>query len=88
MEATIQKWGNSQGVRLPKFILEAVNWKEGERINIKTEKDRIVIEKIEPQKKTIEELFAGYDGDYTPEVIEWGAPLNLARKLESSGLQA
>ena len=75
MEATIQKWGNSQGVRRPKVMLEDVKGKEGERINKKTEKDRIVIEKIEPQKKTIEELFAGYDGDYIPEEIDWGAPV-------------
>ena len=38
MTTTIQKWGNSQGIRLPKHILEALNWHEGEKLDIKTEK--------------------------------------------------
>ena len=26
MTTTIHKWGNSQGNRLPMYILEAINW--------------------------------------------------------------
>lgn len=29
---TIQKWGNSQGIRIPKSILKAVNWKADEEL--------------------------------------------------------
>ena len=32
MKTTIQKWGNSQGVRIPKAILDTVEWKENEKI--------------------------------------------------------
>ena len=34
MTTTIQKWGNSQGVRIPKIILDTVNWAEEEQIMI------------------------------------------------------
>ena len=38
MTTTIQKWGNSQGVRIPKIILDTVNWVEDEQIMIVVEK--------------------------------------------------
>ena len=31
MTTTIQKWGNSQGVRIPKTLLDTVNWAEDEQ---------------------------------------------------------
>lgn len=31
MQATIQKWGNSQGIRIPKAFLEALGIRENDR---------------------------------------------------------
>ena len=28
MSVTIQKWGNSQGIRIPKAIVEELRWRE------------------------------------------------------------
>jgi len=75
MITTIQKWGNSQGIRLPKIILENVNMKEGESVEIITYDDTIVIKRAPGNRKTIIELFAGYEGDYIPEEIDWGEPV-------------
>ncbi len=73
---TIQKWGNSQGIRLPKFLLEALSWRENEAITIETIDNKIVIEKlVTPQKQTLAQLFADFDGTYTPEDIQWGEPV-------------
>ncbi len=75
MNGTIQKWGNSQGVRLPKPILDALKWSTNDKITIKTQDNKIVIELAEPKKhKTIKELFKEYDGNYVCEEIDWGGP--------------
>ena len=63
MKTTIKKWGNSQGVRIPKDILDTVNWKENEQIVILVDKGRIIMEKAR-HRKNIKELFENYEGKY------------------------
>lgn len=41
MYTTIQKWGNSHAVRLPKGILEVADLSENDRVEIKAENDCI-----------------------------------------------
>ena len=73
MTTKIQKWGNSQGIRLPKYLLEMLKWSENEQISVKAQENRIVIERVEyNRKKTINELFEGYDEEYVAEEIDWG----------------
>lgn len=74
MTTSIQKWGNSQGVRIPKYLLDAVKLTTNDEIVIRAENNTLIIEKAptEHSRKTIKELFADYDGDYTPEEINWG----------------
>lgn len=75
MTTTIQKWGNSQGVRIPKAILDTVKWNENEQIIILVENDKIVIEKAKNKKrKNINELFEDYKGKYEPVEVDWGEP--------------
>lgn len=76
MTTTIQKWGNSQGIRLPKYLLEAIKWQENEEVTIKSEDGKIVIEKAQKtERKNIKELFANFDGEYIPTEIDWGKPV-------------
>jgi len=71
MNATIQKWGNSQGIRIPKVILDGLSLTEGAEVELFTEGNTLVIKP--KSKQTIQDLFAGYDGDYVPEEVSWGA---------------
>ena len=73
MIATIQKWGNSQGIRLPKVLLDDLNICEGNEVEILRQGNVIIIKSAQ-RRQTIQELFAGYDDDYTPEEIDWGKP--------------
>ena len=70
----LQKWGNSQGIRIPKTILNTVHWHNDEMIEIITDENTIILKKIEPPKKrkNIKELFNNYSGDYKPSEIDWG----------------
>ena len=42
--STIQKWGNSQGLRLAKAILQEAQLNVGDEVDISVEKGRIIIE--------------------------------------------
>ena len=75
MTTTIQKWGNSQGIRIPKILLETVNWNEDEKIVILVEDNKLIIEKAkDKRRKNIKELFENYEGEYEPIEIDWGTP--------------
>lgn len=43
MEARIQKWGNSDGIRIPSSILKSLNIKTNDILNIEKQDDKIVI---------------------------------------------
>lgn len=43
MEAKIQKWGNSLGVRIPAAIAKELSLKNGSPVEIEVEMDRVVI---------------------------------------------
>lgn len=74
MTTTIQKWGNSQGVRIPKILLDTVKWSDNEQIMIVVDDGKLIIEKAKNKRKNIKELFANYEGDYKPIEVDWGEP--------------
>lgn len=74
MTTSIQKWGNSQGIRIPKVLLDTVKWSAGEQITIVADNGKLIIEKVKEKRKNIKEIFADYKADYTPTEIDWGKP--------------
>ena len=74
MTTTIQKWGNSQGVRIPKMILDTVKWAEDEQIMLIVDNGKLIMEKAKSKRKNIKELFADYQGNYDPIEVDWGNP--------------
>ncbi|MDD3350061.1 MAG: AbrB/MazE/SpoVT family DNA-binding domain-containing protein, partial [Eubacteriales bacterium] len=60
---TIQKWGNSQAIRLPKAALLNARLKENDRVEIKVEDGNLL---IIPAKKhtTLQERIAEYTAEY------------------------
>ena len=76
MQTTIQKWGNSQGIRIPKAFLEALGMRENDHVEIERVDDSIVIKKIiTSQKLTLDDIFEGYNENYQPEQFDWGKPV-------------
>lgn len=76
MQATIQKWGNSQGIRLPKAFLEALGMRENDLVELNRVDDNIVIRKVKKEKEvTLEDIFENYDGKYDAEDFDWGSPV-------------
>ncbi len=63
MYAKIQKWGNSQAVRLPKPILEMAKLNENDTVEIKVQDGNLIMVPLK-KHKTLEERIAEYKGDY------------------------
>ena len=72
MTVTLQKWGNSVGVRLPKPMLEQVSLKEGAQVEIVVEGDRLVIRRA---RLKLADLLAHCKPENRPETIDWGPPV-------------
>lgn len=74
MTTTVQKWGNSQGIRIPKSVLNEINVESGECVELIVDNGMLLIKKAENKRKhkTIEELFSGYTGEYKCSEIDWG----------------
>ena len=57
MTVTISKWGNSQGFRVPKDILDKLNLRVGDLVNISQKDNKLIIEPAKKEKKySIDEL--------------------------------
>lgn len=68
MFAYIQKWGNSQGIRFHKSILQAVGLKENDKVEIQIRDGGLFIRPVK-KHKTLQERIAEYQGSY--ECREW-----------------
>lgn len=68
MIATISKWGNSQGLRFPKNIIEELELSIGDKVEITTQKDRVIIKPLTRKRKKydINELVKNIPNDYRP----------------------
>lgn len=76
MQAMIQKWGNSQGIRIPKAFLEAMGMTENDLVELHRVDDNIVITKVKEKKElTLEDIFKDYDGEYVAEEFDRGSPV-------------
>lgn len=74
MQATIQKWGNSQGIRIAKAFLEALGMMENDIVELSRVDDNIVISKVKEKKEpTLEDIFKEYDGKSAAEEFDWGS---------------
>ncbi len=77
MTTTLQAWGNSQGLRLPKAIITALNLQSGSKLEIELtpKKDAIIIKAAAPAKirgrHRIEDLAAAMPKNYSAADFVW-----------------
>jgi len=82
MQTTVVKWGNSQGIRLPKAFLKNIQIAENDPVDITLDNKKIIIQKIneEEHKTTKQRLIDFYGKNYkkntsSPKEIDWGKPV-------------
>jgi antitoxin MazE len=75
MYTTIQKWGNSNALRIPKSVLETASIKENDQVEITAENNVITIRKATRKYKSLDDLFEGYSENYKCAETDMGGPI-------------
>ena len=81
MYATISRWGNSQGIRIPKSLLETLGLRENDRVELDCQDGAITIRRAAARHRTLEERLTEYYGKpldqiepFHAEEVDWGGP--------------
>jgi len=76
MVTKVQKWGNSQGLRLSREVLEDAGISTGDEVDVTVRDGLIVIEPVRRTrgKRSLAELVARIPKGYRPEEVDWGRP--------------
>jgi antitoxin MazE len=77
MVTKIQKWGNSQGLRLAKRLLEDAHISVGDDVDV-TARDGLIV--IAPARRvrgrqSLKELVSRIPNNYKAEETDWGKPI-------------
>ena len=71
MEARLQKWGNSDGIRIPSSILKSLNIKTNDILNIECDEDKIIISVPKKKKVSLSAKFKDYKGENLAKDFSW-----------------
>lgn len=75
MTVQVVKWGNGQGVRLPKAVLQSAGIRLNEELTLVVEGEKIILDKAF-KHRSLEERAAKYCGELGPyEEFDWGEPV-------------
>ena len=76
MVTKVQKWGNSQGLRLAKHLLEEARIAVGDVVDV-TARDGVIV--VAPTRRrrgkvSLQELVSRIPKNYKPRETDWGRP--------------
>lgn len=76
MITKVQKWGNSQGLRLSKELLADVRIDVGDEVEVRVHDDSLVITPTRRVRggSSLERLVGSIPEGYVPELLDWGSP--------------
>ena len=70
---TINRWGNSKGIRIPNKILKQLNLTDEQKLAISVEKNQIILSPQFDNPQTLEELFKDWHDDgFRDHELDWG----------------
>ena len=75
METTIQKWGNSLAVRLPRELTTRFGLSEGIRVVVKEKKGDLTIQLAPRRRPTLRELVDRVTSENRHRETDWGPPV-------------
>ena len=74
MEIKLQKWGNSDGIRIPSNILKSLKLKTNDKLKLEVVDDKIILTACKDKKINLKKLFEEYSGDNLAKTFEWDEP--------------
>ena len=77
MVTRVQKWGNSQGLRLSKEVLSVARIEIGDVVDVTVNEGSIVVTPVRRVRGAIDldQLLAKIPEEYTPDEVDWGPPV-------------
>lgn len=75
MVTKVQKWGNSQGLRLSKQVLEMARISVGDDVEIVAREDEIIVRKPRAKKYDLAELISRLPQNYRGTEEAFGKPV-------------
>lgn len=77
MLSKIQKWGNSQGLRFTKVVLQEAQINVGDEVSVSVQRGRIIIESVTRVRRgyDLKELVSKIPQEYQTEELDWGEPV-------------
>jgi antitoxin MazE len=72
MNATIQKWGNSLAVRIPKSVAQDTHLENGSVVNLAVRQGKVVIEPSRKAKLQLDDLLKGVSKKNLHDAIDAG----------------
>jgi len=76
MITKVQKWGNSQGLRLSKELLADVHVEVGDPVSVRVQEGSLIVTPAHRVRggHDLEDLVARVPKDYQPGELDWGSP--------------
>ena len=68
MYTKVQSWGGSQGIRLPKKLIDMMGIQVNDSVELIVDRNRIIIQK--PKKYDLKTLFSGHTGETLEEFLD------------------
>ena len=76
MLTKVQKWGNSQGLRVTKALLDEAGIHVGDEVDVSARRGRIIVEPVSRirGRYDLKALVSKMPEEYPPEELDWGPP--------------
>jgi antitoxin MazE len=75
MKTTVQKWGNSLALRIPKAFAAQVNVRRGTSVRLTVEKGLLIIRPERTDEISLKKLLAKVTAENVHPETDWGAPM-------------
>ncbi len=75
MKTTVQKWGNSYAIRIPKSFIKEVGLEYRTDVILSLEEGRLVITPVKEETVTLDELLEGVTRKNLHNVVDTGDPI-------------
>ena len=77
MITKVQKWGNSQGLRFPKRLLEDAQVQVGDSVEVSVQGQKIIIEPVNKIRRRykLKDLVARLPKHTREKEVDWGPPV-------------
>ena len=70
--ATVQKWGNSLGIRIPRELAEDIGFSEGKQVRFEKSGDALMMRPVKRLHYSLKELLKGVTAKNKHKEVNWG----------------